>query len=51
MIGATGQFVCAMIVGLVGHFALVPAAAGSSQKKTSGEAFIAFAVIHIFFYR
>lgn len=39
-----------MIVGLVGHYSLIPAPAGSHEKKVAGEVFIAFAVIHIFFY-
>lgn len=45
MIGASVQFVCALIVGLVGHYSLVPAASGSSEKKTAGQVFIAFGKI------
>lgn len=49
--GSITCFVCAMIVGLVGHFSI--AAAGTltdqitSAQKSAGSAFVAFAIIHL----
>ncbi|KZT53630.1 general substrate transporter [Calocera cornea HHB12733] len=52
LIGAVWQAICAIIVGLVGHFTLAPDNTPLDQltprNQAGGKAFIAFAIIHVF---
>jgi len=52
LIGAVWQAICALIVGLVGHFTLAsnntPVSQLTPTNLAGGKVFIAFAVIHVF---
>jgi len=52
LIGAVAQAICALIVGLVGHYTLASANTPldqlTPQNQAGGKAFIAFAIMHVF---
>lgn len=51
LFGNTVCFICAFIVAFVGHYAIAPAGTPQDQitasQKSAGNAFVAFAIIHL----